>query len=616
MATQSYYHQQYSLRKSLNSSNVNSQHWRLHHTVGQHLDDFKSNDNSTVLSPSSRSRGLLDQVAGFNPLAFHEQSSGPLMPHERPSWAPHPTKVKPKGKPSHREVQFQNDREPKQWDRKHIDGHLQFSTERFVNRSSDGRTPSRQESFDDSQKHRKILPRNVLQGWEASTPRMQPVPHLAIVPPTYEQFSAQHSHFKNFQGAEYEHRRNKEAGEYEFQDSDQLRIRFLSNGMRFLPLRPFHHDQRVEHSRSGVQYGPTTHSHPSTMYNSSAVEMLESLPYIGKDGVEDHAQCVQHGLYTWDGRPGEISDDNNEIIFLGERRNLTGVDAPEFDAPFAPYAMNRRPMPVDATNIEPSSVEKMDAMVNLLLVAAETLNRDEVAQQDRAGSESSADAGSHDYTMSSPSPMSLSPLQTLAKLSTERLIESQAAKSDLPGTANRSANVKPASIWIRGGQRSRNKEEVNKRKLKPYDRPILKAKRKSRTTSSDLKWCTDFPSFEKLAAARKGSISERTSLSDLPPGLGKKVNFADMPDNESFKTKSESETATSLEETSKPVLPVPKKRRGRPPKIKVEGAEQQPTPKPVQSKQPTRNASGQGGGEGKSTTTRSGRKVKSVRYVI
>ncbi|KAJ9109250.1 hypothetical protein QFC21_000579 [Naganishia friedmannii] len=569
-----------------------------------------------MFPPPSRSRGLLDKVAGFNSLSFHEQSSSPAFQGERGSWTPRTIKVKPRGKPGHRETDLADDKRSKQWNRKRSERHMQVKTERFDDRVGNRYDTARQETiFRESENHRRILPRNVLHGWNSSTSRVEPMPYITVVGSTYNHCSSPENYSKGYGRTEYEPGTHLGAVMYDdVHHIDQQQFHYLPNGMPFVPMMPFRSSDNL-YPPSTPPYGIPTPGFPPRI--SHSVRMLE-----------DQSHPFQHQSQVHDGAAKDIyEDDSDGIIYLGERTSCNLIDSPGFDFPDLPYLEDRGQASVKEAYTEPSSVEKMDAVVNLMLVAAEVLDMNDVALNDGAASESSVDANNGDRSMSSPSPMSLSPLQTLAKLSTERLNANLAKSLKPEATTTQSDTHKPASIWIRGGQRSRNKDEVDKRKAKPYDRPPEeKASTKGHKVSEKVVWCTDFPSFEKFAAAKSNSspirlgvaLAQRPSLSDMPPVRGKNVKFANLPESESVKTKSESESTTGNEEGIKPVSRTAKRRRGRPAKVKFEEDAEQPTEQlqKVQSKPSTRVKADLDSVESKSFVTRSGRRVKSVQYDV
>ncbi|KAJ9125596.1 hypothetical protein QFC22_000558 [Naganishia vaughanmartiniae] len=592
---------------------------RSSETSHQQSASFGPSGGGAMFSPPSRSRGLLDKVAGLNSLSFHEQSSSPFLQDERKSWTPCTIKVKPRGKVRPRESEGQDDGEPTQRDLKR--GRLLVKTEQFDDRHGNRHITDREEYSDQGEKHRKILPRNVLQGWDSLTSRMEPMPYITVLGPTYSHFAAPHNYSKHdrvdYESGMHRERMHRETGIYENAPRiDQQRFHYLPNSMPFVPMMSF---------RSGEHVYP-----PSAPPFESSARGFPLLPHsVGMlDKLNNYSRPLRHQSHAYEGGAnGTYDDDSDGIIYLGERNSFNPIVSPGFDVPNLPYLEEPGQAGVGEAVAEPSSVEKMDAVVNLMLVAAEVLDMKDDALDNRATSESSVDANNGDRSMSSPSPMSLSPLQTLAKLSTERLNDSLAKKSKLEGTATQSEIHKPTSIWIRGGQRSRNKDEVDKRLPKPYNRPEGKATtKKAQKTSGNLEWCIDFPNFEKYAAAKNSSpirpgvaLAQRPSLSDLPPAKGKRVNFANPPERESARPRSESESTPSINDEIQPALPAKRRRRGRPVKAKFEeGAEEQPAKQPqeVRRKPATRVKADPGDGESKSFVTRSGRRVKSVQYDV
>jgi hypothetical protein len=562
--------------------------------------DFRLRGSSGMFSPPSRSRGLLDKVAGFNSLSFPEQSTSPARQDERRSWTPRTIKVNPRGRIQHVETDAYENEGSKHWNGKRSDRHSQIKAKRADDRDGKWYDAGRQEiSEEGGEHHRRILPRNVVQGWNSSPSHMEPVPYITVVGPAYNRFPALYNHSTGYEGLDHEPEIHSGAGIYEtIPRIKQQQFNYLPNGMPFIPTMPF---------RSGEPFYP-----PSVSAYGSAAHGFRPL-------IDHDSHSVHHPLQGFEeGADANYDQDSDGIIYLGERNSFNRIGSPTFDVPDLPLLEDQQ-RTATAVQTEPSSVEKMDAVVNLMLVAAEVLDMNDVALNDGAASESSVDANNGARSMSSPSPMSLSPLQTLAKLNTERLNNDLAKNSITVPTTAQSVTHKPASIWIRGGQRSRNKDEVDKRSTKPYDRPDEKSKaKKGHKTSGNMQWCTDFPKFEKFATAKKSSsnpirpgvaLAQRPSLSDLATVKGKRANFAGPP-------KSESESAPSTEEDTKDAPTQTRRRRGRPAKVKFEEEAEQRAEQSEEWRSKPSRPEKHGVGESKSFVTRSGRRVKNVQYDV
>ncbi|KAI5451971.1 hypothetical protein NCC49_001270 [Naganishia albida] len=179
----------------------------------------------------------------------------------------------------------------------------------------------------------------------------------------------------------------------------------------------------------------------------------------------------------------------------------------------------------------------MDHVVQLLLIAAEALDTDDITDDNgESVTDMNTKAVQQMYPSSLAIPASLSPLYTLAALGTERIensdVKTHGAEDTLMPVRDKSSKKSASSVWIRGGHRSTNKDALGTRTKKPYDRHPSKSTSMESVDSGGLHWYTDFPTFERQAVERKRSISSRgsilsghASLSNMPSGLGKKVTF-------------------------------------------------------------------------------------------
>lgn len=361
-------------------------------------------------------------------------------------------------------------------------------------------------------------------------------------------------------------------------------------------------------------YRPPPYAAQHNARNARDANVLSSLPYMDQD--------MHHGGVT-------DADDDDEIVFLGERRSFGTANgaAPSWSS----MTSNRGYwVPVEEHYVQPTTAQKMDQIVQLLLVAAQALDEGEVAANNRKSSVNSGPVH-HMHAGSLAIPASLSPLYTLAALGTERIQHQdvkELSEEEKPAPVHHISPKKPASsVWIRGGHRSSNKEALAIRNKKPYDRPPSKSTSTESTDSAALHWYTDFPTFEKQAVERKRSISSRgsvlsghASLSNMPSGTGKKVTFRDHVYEGKLDSRTES-VATEAKGLSRDrVEPGPgtkgrpssssptKRSRDRPRKVTVKVEEDTDDFDPPRESRPKPEPSE------KRVTTRSGRQVKAVQY--
>lgn len=227
------------------------------------------------------------------------------------------------------------------------------------------------------------------------------------------------------------------------------------------------------------------------------------------------------------------SCEGGEIVFLSERQDLLPskhVDRAQSWRRYGPADQS-----LESENDGELVTQRMNATVGLLLQAASVLEGNEVHVVICETTESTADSIVVDREKSPATPTSLSPLHTLANLSAERLsIEVSREQSKRHNFRAPTSRLQAASVWIRGGHRASNKEQLTRKpRRKPYDRPERLPSLSDTTMSSgEPDWYTDFREFERQAIARKRSDSVRTSilsgagsLSNMPP-VGRKVMCA------------------------------------------------------------------------------------------
>lgn len=281
--------------------------------------------------------------------------------------------------------------------------------------------------------------------------------------------------------------------------------------------------------------------------------------------------------------------EDGEIVFFGERQRL--LPSKHVDRAQSNHCDGPADQPLESAHHGELVAQRMNAMVGLLLQAADVLEGNEVHVVVRESTDSIANSITPDREKPPATPTSLSPLYTLANLSAERL------RYELPREQSKGRYItapaslpRATSVWIRGGYRASNKEQLSRKpKRKPYDRPErLSSPTDTSTSSEEPEWFTDFREFERQAVARKRSDSIRTSilsgagsLSNMPPA-GRRVMFAgnETAAKGSRKAKSLSTEgartgAHAVRPTDtvkgRPLSASPVKRgRGRPPKAAVE----------------------------------------------
>lgn len=356
-------------------------------------------------------------------------------------------------------------------------------------------------------------------------------------------------------------------------------------------------------------------------WNPRDGNLLESLPYVDQ-GMRQA------------GAAGNCNDED-EIVFLGERRSCTIGDVAERSWS-SMSGDNGHWAPVETKqNVQPTMAQRMNQIVQLLLVAAEVLDTDELEAVKRESSESIFDSNKTMHEAVSPAiPVTLSPLYTLAKLSTERIqtqgVKKSEAQDQLAATNHASSKKPASSVWIRGGHRSYNKDAPANRAKQPYNRPSPNSTSKESTNYTTLQWYNDFPKFEMQAVERKRSISSRgsvlsgtASLSNMPRGMGKKVTFGDQVSEGKLPSKTESDSIKAKVLARDRVEPGPRRKgrptssspvkrsRGRPRENSV-AAEEEEEAEHFETLRESRPRPE--GGEKRVTTTRSGRVVKAVQY--
>lgn len=576
--------------------------------------DVKSSNQpkSTTFAPY-RGTGLLDRIAGFDRL-FPEDSAregDSAARQDDCGWrSPKTIKVKAKGAGSGRVGHVKEDEIAK-------DGRGDRQDESATFHSSEEPRPeSRAISaehngivFDGQQ--RRIRPRSTLRAWSSAdggflgayTSRTSPYKRLANSKRGVSKSN------REYDKAEQD-TRNATSGIAHQADPRLARVH--------MPLFAPSSNQITQHNLApgSIQHHPPR-ALPHNARNPRDVDLLESLPYVDQ-GVR------QAGAV-------DDSDEDDEIVFLGERRSFTTVD----NTARSWSSMSGSTgywVPVETKRSgHPTMAEKMNQIVQLLLVAAEVLDTDEIEGVKRESSESMFNSNNAMREAVSPAiPATLSPLYTLAKLSTKRIRTQGAKKHETQNqltVANHTSSKKPASsVWIRGGHRSNNKDALTNKAKKPYDRPS-KSTNKESTDSSSLHWHTDFPKFEMQAVERKRSISSRgsvlsgtASLSNMPPGMGKKVTFGDQVYEGKLPSKTESGSTEAkvlsrdrVEQRpatkGRPSSSSPGKRsRGRPRKNSVKVDEEAGHFETLRESRPKQE------GRQKRVTTRSGRVVKAVQY--
>lgn len=576
-----------------------------------------SERKTTSLAPY-RGMGLLDKIAGFDKLLPDDSARESVFPsvEERRAWkTPSTIKVKAKGPGRGKDGYSKRAVEDEKIRARNKLQEPASSYHGDELRNDYQRTNGADEAMRGIGKQRKIRPRNSLQGWN-STPAYYPGYSMSIVEP-YGGFPAPHRTTSKPAPQDYRSESGYRGAGSGFEYGPPLR--FAPATMPFIATSP---NQASFHAvfPAPILYESTANAFTHNVWHSREMNLLESLPYVD----HDLRQCEE---------PSRLVDgDDDEIVFLGERRSFTTMD---HVGPTWPVTVPGYLAPEQGTECAKTTLsEQMNEVVKLMLIAAEVLDMNESYAAKRETSESITDSSSIDRAVSPAIPASLSPLYTLAKLSTERLRYEGTAnqrKTQERTVVDHMPSIKPAtSVWIRGGHRSNNKESLASKKKKPYDRPFSKATSKESTGAHTLEWYTDFPEFERQAASRKRSFSSRgsvlsgmASLSNMPLGSVKKVTFGDQvfEGKDPGRMESESTEATVLSsdrlESSRlhnaapgrQNTSPPAKRRGRPRKVTVKTEEV--TSPPGTARAPR---SRQDDGEKRVTTTRSGRVVKAVQY--